>query len=87
MRKTFRWSCVILSVVTVCAWAFLLVGAKQPWKNIAVNETPDAPAETNPGEEPIKKNAALAAKADIASPGEGDRMLDPMMVQQEHQQQ
>ena len=82
MKKAFRWGCVILSVLTVCAWAFLLVGAKQPWKNIGVNEAPDSAAETKPGDSQIKKDAALAAKADIASPGERDRMLDLIVVQQ-----
>src|SRR5439155_7565809 len=33
------------------------------------------------------KDAALAAKADIASPGERDRMLDLIVVQQQQQQQ
>ena len=71
-----------MSVLTVCAWAFLLVGAKQPWKNIGVNEAPDSAAETKPGDSQIKKDAALAAKADIACPGERDRMLDLIVVQQ-----
>src|SRR5260370_29480906 len=86
MKKAFRWGCVILSVVTICAWALLLHQAKQPWKLIGVNETPDSSGEAKPGQTQIDEKVALAGKADIASPGEGDRMLDPILVQQEREQ-
>src|SRR5438874_1359387 len=39
MKKMFRWSCIILSLVAFCAWALLLHEAMQPWKLIGVNET------------------------------------------------
>src|ERR1700720_3432052 len=87
MKKAFRWGCVILSVVTVCAWAFLLIGAKQPWKAIDVTGTSNYLAEANPNEKQIEKDAALAVKAEPASPGDGDRMLDSMVLQQEQQQE
>ena len=87
MKKTFRWSCVILSVFTFCAWALLLREAKQPWKPIGVKGTSNYLAEANLNEKEIEKNAVLAAKTEPASPREGDRMLDSIVLQQEQQQE
>src|SRR5437879_2194545 len=88
MKKAFRWACVVLSVVALCAWAPLLLReTRGSWKMIGVNETSDAAAETTKsGERQNEKKIAVETKADVVSPGDGDQMLDLIVVQQERQQ-
>jgi hypothetical protein len=88
VKKVFRWGCIALSLVTLCAWALLLHQATEPWKLIGVNESSDAEGASKGSEKKAGKEiASTASRADVAPPGEGDRTPDSLVVEQEKRQQ